>query len=46
VLDWLWLPLGTLRVLLHDRHALLVELWGARSTFTSVTDAPSGILRP
>jgi putative transposase len=25
VLDWLWLLLGTLPVLLHDRHALLVE---------------------
>ena len=25
VLEWLWLLLGTLRVLLHDRHALLVE---------------------
>jgi putative transposase len=25
VLDWLWLLLGTLRVLLRDRHALLVE---------------------
>ena len=25
VLDWLWLLLGTLRVLLRDRHALLME---------------------
>jgi hypothetical protein len=25
VLAWLWLLLGTVRVLLHDRHALLVE---------------------
>ena len=25
VLDWFWLLLGTLRVLLHDRHALVVE---------------------
>jgi len=25
VLDWLWLLLGTLRVLLRDRHALLAE---------------------
>jgi transposase InsO family protein len=25
VLEWLWLLLGTLRVLLRDRHALLVE---------------------
>jgi hypothetical protein len=24
VLDWLWLLLGTVRVLLHDRHALLM----------------------
>ena len=23
VLDWFWLLLGTLRVLLHDRHALV-----------------------
>ncbi len=23
--NWLWLLLGTLRVLLHDRHALLME---------------------
>jgi hypothetical protein len=26
VLDWLWLLLGSLRGLLRDRHALLVEL--------------------
>jgi hypothetical protein len=25
VLEWLWLLLGTLRLLLRDRHALLVE---------------------
>jgi hypothetical protein len=24
-LDWLWLLLSTLRVLLRDRHALVVE---------------------